>query len=89
MTLTGVQEESMDESSSLLLISGRSVRSRVVKRGHIGKAIFYGIQVFYSFFIMLLFMTYNGWVMIAIATGAFLGYILWGGHSATQSIACH
>ncbi|KAH0608969.1 uncharacterized protein H6S33_001197 [Morchella sextelata] len=75
-----------DESSSLL--PGRNITS-ASKRGHIGKAIFYGIQVFYSFFIMLLFMTYNGWVMIAVAVGASLGYTIWGGASATKSVACH
>lgn len=37
----------------------------------------------------LLFMTYNGWVMIAVAAGASLGYILWGGASAAKSVACH
>jgi hypothetical protein len=25
----------------------------------------------------LLFMTYNGYVMIAVAVGAFLGYVIW------------
>lgn len=34
-------------------------------------------------------MTYNGWVMIAVAVGASLGYVLWGGTSATKAVACH
>ena len=59
------------------------------KRERIVKAAFYAAQVFYSFFIMLLFMTYNGWVMLAVAAGAFLGYIAFGGGSATKSVACH
>ena len=43
----------------------------------------------------LLFMTYNGWVMLAVAVGAFLGYMLFGesdtasGGGATKSVACH
>ncbi|MCJ1451807.1 hypothetical protein MMC28_002147 [Mycoblastus sanguinarius] len=53
------------------------------------KATLYAVQVFYSFFIMLLFMTYNGWVMIAVAVGAFSGYLGFGNSSPTKSVACH
>ena len=50
----------------------------------------YGAQVFYSFFIMLLFMTYNGWVMISVAVGAVLGYLVWGAETSVEkSVACH
>ncbi|KAI5366132.1 putative Ctr copper transporter, MFS transporter superfamily [Septoria linicola] len=59
------------------------------KRGQIVKALFYGSQVFYSFFIMLLFMTYNGWIMIAVGVGATVGYLLFGAGSASKSAACH
>ncbi|GAB7328666.1 hypothetical protein MBLNU13_g00595t1 [Cladosporium sp. NU13] len=59
------------------------------KKGKAVKAALYGIQVFYSFFIMLLFMTYNGWVMLAVGVGAFVGYLVFGGSSATKSAACH
>lgn len=59
------------------------------KKIRIVKAAFYAVQVFYSFFIMLLFMTYNGWVMLAVAVGAFFGYIGFGNSSSTKSVACH
>jgi len=59
------------------------------KRTKTIKALFYAAQVFYSFFIMLLFMTYNGWIMIAVAVGAFIGFLAFGGSSATKSAACH
>ena len=59
------------------------------KKGKTVKAALYGVQVFYSFFIMLLFMTYNGWIMLAVGLGAFFGYLLFGGSSATKSAACH
>ncbi|KAF8242383.1 Ctr-domain-containing protein [Wilcoxina mikolae CBS 423.85] len=73
------------EESSLLAPAGRR------KHGSIGKGLFYGAQVFYSFFIMLLFMTYNGWVMIAVAVGAVVGYVLWGEEagSSVKSVVCH
>ncbi|KAK4698147.1 solute carrier family 31 (copper transporter), member 1, partial [Lecanoromycetidae sp. Uapishka_2] len=59
------------------------------KKVKFAKAGFYAVQVFYSFFIMLLFMTYNGWVMLAVAVGAFMGYLGFGNSSATKSVACH
>ncbi|KAK2628146.1 hypothetical protein QTJ16_002792 [Diplocarpon rosae] len=38
----------------------------------------------------LLFMTYNGWVMFAMAVGAFVGYLVFGNNtSATKDSACH
>lgn len=37
----------------------------------------------------LLFMTYNGWIMLAVGFGAFFGYLMFGGASATKSAACH
>lgn len=37
----------------------------------------------------LLFMTYNGWVMLSVAVGAFIGYLAFGNSSATKTVACH
>ena len=35
-------------------------------------------------------MTYNGLVMIAVAVGAFVGYLVFGDDTpATKSVACH
>lgn len=35
-------------------------------------------------------MTYNGWVMLAMAVGAFVGYLFFGTNtSATKDSACH
>ncbi|KAK8163091.1 ctr copper transporter family protein [Phyllosticta citrichinensis] len=64
--------------------------ARDEKRATIVKGVLYAVQVFYSFFIMLLFMTYNGWIMLAVAVGAFIGYVVFGNAtSATKSVACH
>ncbi|KAH9826232.1 DNA replication checkpoint protein tel2 [Teratosphaeria destructans] len=59
------------------------------QKGRVVKAVLYGVQVFYSFFIMLLFMTYNGWVMIAVGVGATIGFLLFSGSSVQKSAACH
>ncbi|TPX22976.1 hypothetical protein DIZ76_014858 [Coccidioides immitis] len=71
--------------------SARNVNTSepVGRRRKIVIASLYGVQVFYSFFIMLLFMTYNGWVMISVGIGAFLGYLTFGSSSAAKSASCH
>jgi len=62
----------------------------VSKRAHVIKALLYAVQNFYAFMLMLLFMTYNGWVMLAVAVGAFVGYLVFGNNtSATKDGACH
>ena len=38
----------------------------------------------------LLFMTYNGWVMISVGVGAFVGYLVFGNNlSSARDGACH
>lgn len=37
----------------------------------------------------LLFMTYNGWIMISVGVGAVVGYLLFGNGSSSKSAACH
>ena len=37
----------------------------------------------------LLFMTYNGWIMLAVALGAFIGYLGFGNSTSVKSVACH
>ncbi|KIV89841.1 hypothetical protein, variant 1 [Exophiala mesophila] len=70
--------------------SRRDSKATAERKGVIIKGALYAVQVFYSFFIMLLFMTYNGWVMLAVAVGAFVGYITFGRNlSSAKSVACH
>lgn len=92
LSLANKPVPAINESSSLLPpTSGRNDGGSTDggRSGHVVKALFYAVQVFYSFFIMLLFMTYNGWVMLAVAVGAFVGYLLWGNTPAAKSVACH
>lgn len=58
------------------------------------RSIFYGIQVGFSFMLMLVFMTYNGWLMLAVVFGATLGYYFWSDSTTSiqneqSSLACH
>ncbi|KAF2831227.1 Ctr copper transporter [Ophiobolus disseminans] len=84
-----VQHKDDPNESSSLLGPGRNVGRNSEQQMKIVKGILYAVQVFYSFFIMLLFMTYNGWIMLAVAVGAFVGYLMFSGSSSTKSVACH
>lgn len=60
--------------------------------GRLKKAIWYGSQVGFSFMLMLVFMTYNGWLMLAVVLGAIWGHYSWGSlveDPAHNSLACH
>ncbi|KAI0136640.1 Ctr copper transporter family-domain-containing protein [Xylariales sp. AK1849] len=62
----------------------------ISKQAHVIKALLYAVQCFYAFMMMLLFMTYNGWVMLAVTVGNFAGYLMFGtGTKATKETACH
>lgn len=47
------------------------------------------LLTFWGWLDRLLFMTYNGWIMLAVGFGAFLGFLLFGSGSADKSAACH
>ncbi|KAG9244453.1 CTR2 long splice variant [Calycina marina] len=75
--------------STPLWLTGRN-QDDVAKRAHVFKAVLYAVQSFYAFMLMLMFMTYNGWVMIAMGIGAFVGYLVFGTDTAaTKESACH
>ncbi|KAF1975199.1 Ctr-domain-containing protein [Bimuria novae-zelandiae CBS 107.79] len=78
-----------DDELSSLLRPGRYAGRANEQQMKVVKALLYAVQVFYSFFIMLLFMTYNGWVMLAVAVGAFVGYMLFSNSPPTKTAACH
>ncbi|PAV18885.1 Ctr copper transporter [Pyrrhoderma noxium] len=62
------------------------------------RAILYGATVFLSFFLMLVFMTYNAYLILAVVLGAAIGHYYLGGemnvdavlHSSDdKGMACH
>ncbi|KAL2136245.1 hypothetical protein VTI74DRAFT_4678 [Chaetomium olivicolor] len=83
-------EVSHTERTPFISLGAGQSRGHVARRAHVTKAMLYGIQNFYAFMIMLIFMTYNGWVMIAVSVGAGLGYLVFGGSTpVTKETACH
>lgn len=65
-----------------------SVPSPSHQQYKVKRAAMYGLQVAFSFWLMLVFMTYNGWLMISVAVGAALGNFIWG-DTAERTLSCH
>ncbi|CUS22459.1 LAQU0S05e05820g1_1 [Lachancea quebecensis] len=62
------------------------------KAAKLKRASWYGAQVGFSFMLMLVFMTFNGWLMLAVVVGAAWGHYSWGNLTeglAYNSLACH
>lgn len=62
---------------------------RISKSLKIKLAAMYAFQTGFSFMLMLVFMTYNGWYMLAVVAGAGIGYFLWGDECESKSLVCH
>ncbi|KAI9016485.1 Ctr copper transporter [Phycomyces nitens] len=72
---------SMDETVGLLSSK---------KRHSFARSGLYAVLVGLSFWIMLVFMTYNGYLMLAIIAGAGIGHYLFNDNlSSDRSIQCH
>ncbi|KAM9734630.1 high affinity copper uptake protein 1 [Menidia menidia] len=61
---------------SMLTETHKTVGQRMLSPGHFLQTLLHIIQVVVSYFLMLVFMTYNGYLCIAVAAGAGMGYFL-------------
>ena len=52
--------------------------------GNMARALLYGLRSFVGIFLMLIMMTFNGYLVLAIVVGAILGHYFFGGR-----VACH
>lgn len=77
--------------SSLVLGTSVTSNKRDIFIFKVKRSLLYGLQVGYSFMLMLVFMTYNAWLMIAVVIGAAIGNYFWCAPSETtnRSMACH
>ncbi|KAM9914071.1 hypothetical protein OXX69_000971 [Metschnikowia pulcherrima] len=66
------------------VLTGRAPKSLKIKLASL-----YAFQVGYSFMLMLVFMTYNGWYMLAVVVGAALGFYFWGDEWESKPMVCH
>ncbi|KAK3727549.1 hypothetical protein RRG08_018563 [Elysia crispata] len=67
-------------SQEQMVISGggASMSSRILSKGHFIQSLLHMVQVFVSYCLMLVFMTYNIWLCLAVVVGAGVGYFLFG-----------
>ncbi|PCH36066.1 Ctr copper transporter [Wolfiporia cocos MD-104 SS10] len=50
------------------------------------RALLYALTVFLSFFLMLVFMTYNAYLILAVVVGAGIGHFVFGSHMDINSV---
>lgn len=51
--------------------------NKVPQNFRLKHSLLYGFQVGYSFMLMLVFMSFNGWLMTAVVAGAVIGNFVW------------
>ncbi|QID80020.1 copper transpport protein [Saccharomyces pastorianus] len=78
--------------SQRVLLPNRSL-TKINQADKVSNSILYGLQVGFSFMLMLVFMTYNGWLMLAVVCGAIWGNYSWRTSYSPEiddsSLACH
>ncbi|KAF9973844.1 hypothetical protein BGZ73_002874 [Actinomortierella ambigua] len=83
-----------EDEIGLLSSRPRSIRDgdRLTNQQQLIRSLLYMAQVFVGFFLMLIFMTYNGYLMIATTLGAGIGYFYFGRDqlaAAAKPLSCH
>ncbi|KAI8889826.1 Ctr copper transporter [Backusella circina FSU 941] len=86
--MVGSSEDAYEESNAFLR---KDIGSRLSNRQELLRSTLYAVLVGISFWLMLVFMTYNGYLMIATVLGAGFGHFIFGRGklSASRDIQCH
>uniref|UniRef100_A0A8D1R843 Copper transport protein n=1 Tax=Sus scrofa TaxID=9823 RepID=A0A8D1R843_PIG len=63
-------------NGTILMETHKTVGQQMLSFPHLLQTVLHIIQVVISYFLMLIFMTYNGYLCIAVAAGAGTGYFL-------------
>ncbi|KAI9489171.1 Ctr copper transporter [Zychaea mexicana] len=83
-------DELDEEAETLLQRTTSTSTQRISKKQEMLRSTIYAILVAISFWLMLVFMTYNGYLMIAVVLGAGFGhYHTQGRLAASRSLQCH
>ncbi|KAI9323226.1 Ctr copper transporter [Dichotomocladium elegans] len=88
-------DDNLEDSENTELLHSttpRMAKKRLLTRNQaLARSAIYAFLVAVSFWLMLVFMTYNGYLMIAIILGAGVGHFLFGQEFfvASRSIQCH
>lgn len=72
------------------LSSYNGFETKTWKRYKTMSSVIYGFKVFFSFLLMLLFMSFNYWIMISLSVGSLMGYFFFNqSDDDTDSLLCH
>ncbi|AOA62470.1 Putative copper transport protein 2 [Komagataella phaffii CBS 7435] len=74
--------------STRILSLNRPLINSDLQQFRVKASILYGIQIFWSLVIMLIFMTFNLWLMLSVVMGAVVGFYLTGSNNIS-GLACH
>ncbi|KAI0779472.1 Ctr copper transporter [Fomes fomentarius] len=102
-SVSGRDSPEMDSEEAGLLTGSLVVKGNtgtlLPLTARITRAALYGAQVFLSFFLMLVFMTYNAYLILATVIGAALGHFIFSSHmnidavlyggGENKGMACH
>lgn len=82
--LTGNKYAMSNASSSqdTMVISNKNVGLHMMTCSHFMQTVLHMVQVFFSYCLMLVFMTYNVWLCLSVILGAGIGYFLFGWRKA-------
>ncbi|KAI0256221.1 Ctr copper transporter [Lactifluus subvellereus] len=100
---SSLEQSGPDDIEEAGLLSGRPKKlatcTPVPFYPRVLRATLYGAQVFVSFFLMLVFMTYNAYLIFAVVLGAGIGHFIFGaamdaeavlaGADSGKGMACH
>ncbi|KAL1509673.1 hypothetical protein ABEB36_004379 [Hypothenemus hampei] len=56
----------------------RFTQLTILSKSHLVQTLFFVVQMILSYFLMLIFMTYNAWLCIAVIAGFSCGYFVFG-----------
>ncbi|KAL1244678.1 High affinity copper uptake protein [Trichinella spiralis] len=86
----GIGETSQNQTSDIELFTLKSTRHRLkpFSTAHIIQSTLHMIQLFFSYMLMLVVMTYNIWLLLAVIVGCGVGHLLFGWRRITKIETC-
>ncbi|KIP06960.1 hypothetical protein PHLGIDRAFT_513419 [Phlebiopsis gigantea 11061_1 CR5-6] len=89
-SVSGRTSPEIDSEEAGLLTGVRALKEpkgvRVPASMRISRSILYGAQIFLSFFLMLVFMTYNAYLILSTVVGAALGHYIFNSYMDVESV---
>ncbi|KZS98151.1 Ctr copper transporter [Sistotremastrum niveocremeum HHB9708] len=97
--VSGSMTPQLEEETSLMGRPKAKSGTPIPLPGRLLRAATYGVSIFLSFFLMLVFMTYNAYLILAVVLGAAVGHYIFNadmdvdavlyGNVPSKSVACH